>query len=94
MFRSNRNELIHTRVALCVRGSRGKLVGVVVGNIGGNSTKGLGFACSCVDACKEIGGWTNVGWPAEPTSVPAVKVHGDVVEVQGLDCVLDTTCSS
>ena len=72
MFLSKRIESIHTRVALCVRGSGGKLIGVVVGNIGGNSTKGLGLASCCIDACEEVSGGANVGGPSKPSTVSSL----------------------
>jgi hypothetical protein len=82
--------LVVVLVALGVGRGDGGVVAVVVGDVGGQAAERGGLAGFGVDLGKHLGGGCQVGFPAQPAGVACVGVGGDVGEVEGLDCVLDT----
>lgn len=82
--------LVVVLVALGVGGCGGGVVAVVVGDVGHEAAEGGGLAGFGVDSGEELGRRREVGLPAEPARVACVDVHGDVGEVERLDCVFDT----
>lgn len=81
--------LVEDRVGCSVRRSTGQAPRVVVGNVSGKTSKGLGLASIEVDFAEDIGSASLVSGPAEPACVASIHVHGHVGEVQGLDSVDD-----
>ena len=80
--------LVVVAVALGVRRGRGDAPGVVVGNVGSQTTDGGGLAGTRVDAGIQVGCGLNVGGPAEPAGMASIEVHAHVGEVellQGID---------
>jgi len=76
-------------VSLGVRWAGGDGPGVVVGNVGGETTD-LGWRSSSLDDFGEISGsWSNVGCPSEPSGVSGIEVHGNVWQVESGNGILD-----
>lgn len=82
--------LVVVLVALGVGGRGGGVVAVVVGDVGHEAAEGGGLAGFGVDSGEELGRRREVGLPAEPACVACIDVHGDVGEIERLDCVFDT----
>lgn len=66
--------LVTVLVTLSVRWAGGDGPGVVVGNVGGQSTDGGGRAGILVHTGEEVGSGSNVGGPSKPASVSYVKL--------------------
>lgn len=62
-------------------------VGVVVGDVGDDTTDTARRASGLVDLGVELGGRCDVRLPPEPSSVAAVEVHVDVGKIEGLEGV-------
>lgn len=69
---------------------RGGVEGVVVGNVGGETTDAVRRAGGSEELAEELSGGGDVCGPAEPASVASVEVEVDICLVQLLDCVDDT----
>lgn len=67
---------------LSVRRGRADAPGIVVGNVGHETTEGLGAAGVLEDLGVHLGGGGKVRLPAEPASVTTIEVHGDVGKVE------------
>ncbi|KAI6749548.1 hypothetical protein HG530_014962 [Fusarium avenaceum] len=79
--------LVVVGVALGVVGLGGELPGVVVGNVGDETSESGRLAGVLVDVGVQLGGRGKVGGPSEPATVTGVEVHGDMGEVKLLDGV-------
>ena len=77
--------LVVVAVALRVRRGRGDAPGVVVGNVGSETTNGSRLASVLIDAGIQVGSGLNVGGPAEPTGVTSIEVHGHMRKVELLE---------
>ena len=71
-----------------VRGRRAERPGVVVGDVGDETTERLGGAGILVDLGVQRSSQGLVGRPSEPSSVAGIEVHGDVGQVEVLDGVV------
>ena len=81
--------LVAVGVALRVGRAGGTGPGIVVGNVGGQTTDCGGATSSLVDLREQGRCGSDVGGPTEPAGVTGVQVHGDVGEVQVGNGVLD-----
>lgn len=81
--------LVTDRVALGV-GWAGTidLPGVVVGDVGGETTESSGAASIFVDLGVHGSSRAQVGWPSEPTGVTGIEVHGHIGKIEGLDGIV------
>lgn len=84
----NETLLIVDGGALGIRRSAAEAPGIVVGNVGGESTERSWLAGILVDASKELRSRALVVGPAQPASMACIKIHGDVGQVQFRDSVV------
>lgn len=77
--------LVVVRVALGGWVGRGSSEGVVVGNVGSETTDEGALATVGPHRDEEISSGRDVGWPAEPSGVTGIHVHVDASSGEGLE---------
>ena len=68
----------------------GNVIGIVVRNIGSQTTDSPGRTSRLVDISEDLSTWLQVSGPPEPSGVSTIKVHGDVGKAQPLQGVCGT----
>lgn len=79
--------LVVVGVALSVVGLGGQLPGVVVGDVGDETSEARWLAGILVELTVELGGRRKVGGPSQPATVSGIDIHGDVGKVELLEGV-------